>query len=470
MRHIPSCVGHLAPAALLLAAACASAMNASAGGTTQPPGSLLLTRTTFTVHNRLPTPLHGFRIRTGYQRWAEVGDLPPGDSMFTIDSPLGADPGTFEFLRDAPTADAQYVIGGYSRAGNEPVVIDISAQPGSIDGQPVSSPLGSFLLPPSTLPTSAANPFAQDARLPLLGIPRARAGDSEFMACVGITYGLSVIACKSLSLLYTSFGFGLNVGGMAGYFWSPFSPDNLASRFSVGSYTVQVVEAYMDFFTDEDGKPTESIANFIGLGHILGAAINFGGFSTWGSSREPDGTYRQTCADVRYDSSSFELSARCQDASGTSVESVLSYPACFGGDVVNDGGTLRCERPDGSYLQSCSPVRYRGGVLQGRCMRIDGTTYRSSMLDYANTCAAGSTVSNVDGELRCDQSWTPSGPYLRSCRNIRYADGVLEADCGGFDTYARVRLDYVRQCRYRSEVGFTAVYAGRGYLSCVEPR
>ena len=69
MRHIPSCVGHLAPAALLLAA-CASAMNASAGGTTQPPGSLLLTRTTFTVHNRLPTPLHGFRIRTGYQRWA----------------------------------------------------------------------------------------------------------------------------------------------------------------------------------------------------------------------------------------------------------------------------------------------------------------------------------------------------------------------------------------------------------------
>ena len=469
MRHVPSCTRRIAPAALLLAA-CASAMNASAGATAQPPGALLLTRTTFTVHNSLPTPLHGFRIRTGYQRWAEVGDLPPGDSTFTIDSPLGADPGTFEFLRDAPTADAQYMIGGYSRAGDGPVVIDISAKPGSIDGQPVSSPLGSFLMPPSTLSASAANPFAQDARLPLLGVPLAQAGDSEFMVCASITFGLSAIACKSVSLLYTSFGFGLNVGGMAGYFWSPFSPDNLAARFAVGSYTFQIVEAYMDFFSADDGVPTESIAKFIGLGHIIGAAINFGGFSRWGSLSAPDGTYRQTCADVRYDGSSFELSARCQDASGASVESVLSYPACFGGDVVNDGGTLRCERPGGSYLQSCSPVRYRGGVLQGRCMRIDGTTYRSSTLDYANACAAGSTVSNVDGELHCDQLWTPSGPYLRSCRNIRYAGGVLEADCGGLDTSARVRLDYVRQCKYRSDVDFNPVYAGRGYLSCVEAR
>ena len=469
MRHAPSCVRHVVLAALLLAA-CTSAMNASAGGTARTPGALLLTQTTFTVHNRLPTPLRGFRIRTGHQRWAEIGDLPPGDSMFTIDSPLGADPGTFEFLRDAPTADAQYLIGGYSRAGNEPVVIDIDAQPGSIEGLPVSSPLGSFLMPPSTVSASAANPLAQDARLPLVGVPRAQAEYSEFMACGGIGVGLSVIACKSLSLLYTSFGYGLNVGGMVGYFWSPFSPDDLAARFSVGSYTFQVVEAYINFFSADDGKPTENIANFIGLGHVIGAAINFGGFSSWGSSREPDGTFRQTCTDVRYDSSSFELSARCQGASGTSVESVLSYPACFGGDVVNDGGTLRCERPDGSYLQSCSPVRYRGGVLQGRCTRIDGTTCRSSTLDYANTCAAGSKVSNVDGELRCDQPWTPSGPYLRSCRNIRYADGVLESDCGGLDTYALVRLDYVRQCRYRSDVGFNPVYAGRGYLSCVEPR
>ena len=92
-------------------------------------------------------------------------------------------------------------------------------------------------------------------------------------------------------------------------------------------------------------------------------------------------------------------------------------------------------------------------------------------LDLVYACEPGSSVSNVDGRLHCDTPWVPSGPYRASCRNVEYADGVLQADCGGLDTQGfRLRLDYSRQCKPRSDVAFIPLYAARGRLSCVEPR
>lgn len=461
-------------AAALLLAGCVGAGSASAAAvTSQASAPPLLTPTAFTVHNRLPGTLYGFRIRTGYQRWAEVGDLPPGDSQFTVNSPIDTELGTFEFLLGAPSADADYTLGAYTRSGNGPVTIDVSPQPGTVGGQPAASPQGSFMWAPAMPSATGAVAFIADPRIPLISVPRAQAGSSEFMGCAGIGPGLSYVGCRSASLLYSSLGYGLNLGVVLGYFWSPRSPEYLQDQFPVTIYTFQLGAAYIKFLaaTESDPSAMENVGQFVGLGPALGAALNWGGFSMNGVPMQPRGNFRKTCGNIEFDAGGQELSAQCETTSGAQARSVLEYATCLGGDVSNDDGNLRCELPAGSYQSSCQPIRVRDGVLQASCLRSDGSTRVASSLDLDHACEPGSGVSNVDGQLRCDQPWLPPGPYLASCRNIRYADGVLQADCGGLDTHAAgIRLDYADQCKPRSAVTFIAAYAQPGRLACVEPR
>lgn len=486
MPNSPSSLRACLAAVFALAAAVA-AIPASAAPRADAPatpavGAQLLLATNFTVHNRLQATLYGFRIRTGFGRWALIGDLPPGDSQFTIDAPAGADPGTFEFRRERSAQPADYVIGAYVRDADHPVVIDLSAQPAAVDGHPVHSEQGSFLLARGVPGATAATLLARDQRLPLMVVSAELAGDSEFMICAGIGPGLSFIACRSGVLDFYSMGFGLNLGVAAGYFWSPLSPEDLSAQFPVTFYTLQpVVGAYFKFLgkrTPESEDELQKIGQFVGVGPTVGAALSWGSFSWSGwlprgsaSPRGPAGSYRGSCDDVTYDRDSREVSAQCRTSTGARVQSMLNITACYGGDVTNDEGTLRCEMPAGTYSGSCGPIRYRDGVLQALCTRGDGRTQVRSRLDFAGDCEPESSVSNVDGTLRCDRPWIPAGPYRGSCRNIRYADGLLQADCGGVDTLAQgLRLAYVRACKPRSEVGFSPRYARPGQLYCVDPR
>lgn len=472
MQTFPPPLRARVAAALVLAGATMHAVAAPGLATTDSTDAPVLSETTFMVHNRLQTTLHGFRIRTGYRSWVDVGDLAPGDSEFTVPSPIDADPGTFEFRRDGPAGRGDYVLGAYARMEGAPVIIDVDVQPATVDGRPVPSEQGSFAL--ATVAGSSLP--AQDRRLPLIAVPVEQAGDSEFMICGGIGPGLSFIGCRSASLNFSSLGYGVNLGIALGYFWSPLSPQDLAAQFPVTIYTAQpLVGAYFKFL----GKLTpgaqddwQKVGQFVGLGPSIGAALNWGGFD-WRPrfADGPMGSYRDSCSDIAYDSEAQQLSAQCQTHSGARVHSTLSVASCFGSDAANDGGVLRCEMPAGSYPQSCGPIRYRDGVLQALCTRNDGTTRVRSTLDFVHECGRDSSVSDVDGRLTCDQPWIPPGPYLGSCRGIRYADGVLQADCGSVDTLARgLRLAYTRECKPRSDVGFSPAYARPGHLYCVDPR
>jgi hypothetical protein len=437
----------------------------------------ILAPTTFTVHNRLGVPLRGFRIRTGHMRWAEIGDLPAGTSRFAVAVPTAAELGSFEFRRDQAPPGSHYTLGAYARPADGQALIDISDQPGTVDGQPWHAEQGSFLLEPAMPSATGANPMALDPRLPLIPVPARLASGSEYMICAGGGPGLSFIACKSSSVNFYSIGYGLHLGVAVGWFWAQLQPEELASKFPVTIYSVQGVEwTYIKFLGNSGPDPNsgslERIASFFGLGPSLGLALSWGSFSMSATlPRGPMGSFRDSCSDVEYDPAAQEFSAQCRTLSGTRVRAGISAADCFHGDLANDDGTLRCEIPEGSYRQSCDPIRYRDGVLQALCTRDDGSTHVPSRLDVANACERASGVSNVDGQLRCDQPWTPPGPYRASCRNIRYDGSVLQADCGGIDTLSPgLRLPYAAQCRPGSDVVFLPNYGRPGQLSCVEPR
>ncbi|HEU4414101.1 MAG TPA: CVNH domain-containing protein [Candidatus Angelobacter sp.] len=116
----------------------------------------------------------------------------------------------------------------------------------------------------------------------------------------------------------------------------------------------------------------------------------------------PNGSYSQTCRDVRADGRS--LRAVCQDVRGGWVPTSLDdYGRCVG-DIVNDDGRLQCTRPGGrvvprgSYAQTCRNVYVRGDNLRAMCQSRDGRWVWSELHDW-DDCRGG--IVNDNGNLRC---------------------------------------------------------------------
>jgi hypothetical protein len=102
-------------------------------------------------------------------------------------------------------------------------------------------------------------------------------------------------------------------------------------------------------------------------------------------------------------------------------------------------------RPEGSYLQSCSSVRFDGRFLSADCRDRRGRV-RPSQLDV-RSCPPGSDIFVRRGELSCgdrlgyddrddysdnngyDDSRVPQGSYLRTCRYPRMDGSTLRAEC-----------------------------------------
>lgn len=104
--------------------------------------------------------------------------------------------------------------------------------------------------------------------------------------------------------------------------------------------------------------------------------------------------------------------------------------------------------PDGSYLDSCFNVSRSGTVLRASCGKIDGSFKRTS-LNLAD-CERGSTISNTNGVLTCDESdeyyQMPNGSWAASCKDWSMRGPLLTATCGKPDgTFVVSTLD-VRDC------------------------
>jgi hypothetical protein len=112
--------------------------------------------------------------------------------------------------------------------------------------------------------------------------------------------------------------------------------------------------------------------------------------------------------------------------------------------------------PGGSYADSCRNIRFDGGSLTARCRRLDGA-WRNTWLPNADNCD-GNIVNN-NGQLECvverGRDWDrddnseggPSGPYERSCANIRMDGYTLKASCQRNDgSWRWTELDYAYDC------------------------
>lgn len=170
----------------------------------------------------------------------------------------------------------------------------------------------------------------------------------------------------------------------------------------------------------------------------------------------PGGSYQQSCTNVvvRGD----RLSAVCNGSQGSSMRSSISLRRCQGTDIANVNGRLSCNgstysgngndgygnngkhahrrhhrdgddrsngdgnggynngygnggrdngygnqrygttATNGSYLQSCSNVQTRGGMITATCPSANGTQITSTI--NAARCNGGD-IANVNGRLQC---------------------------------------------------------------------
>ncbi len=133
----------------------------------------------------------------------------------------------------------------------------------------------------------------------------------------------------------------------------------------------------------------------------------------YGGGYQGNNSYTQTCRDVRRHGDTLE--AVCQSRDGDWHRTTLNdYNDCRG-QIVNDGGNLRCDNsnygnvggwqggyrgglPGGSYTQTCQNVRMSGDELNATCQKRNGG-WRNTSLDEYQNCR--SDITNDNGRLRC---------------------------------------------------------------------
>ena len=164
----------------------------------------------------------------------------------------------------------------------------------------------------------------------------------------------------------------------------------------------------------------DDIANDNGYLRCTGSGYGYGGRRDDGDYNrgyvggyQGNSSYMQTCRDVRRRGDTLE--AVCQSRDGDWHQTTLNdYRDCRG-QIVNDGGNLRCANndydnvsgwqggyrggiPGGSYTQTCQNVRVNGDDLVASCQRTDGG-WRDTRLDGYQYCR--NDITNDNGRLRC---------------------------------------------------------------------
>ena len=118
----------------------------------------------------------------------------------------------------------------------------------------------------------------------------------------------------------------------------------------------------------------------------------------------PQGSYTQTCNEVRADG--YALRARCQTSDGRWLDAYIDNYSQCAGEIVNDEGHLECSRtggrtvPQGTYTQTCRQIYVRGDTLRAQCETRDRRWVWSELNDW-DSCRSG--IVNLDGQLHCDR-------------------------------------------------------------------
>ena len=222
---------------------------------------------------------------------------------------------------------------------------------------------------------------------------------------------------------------------------------------------------------------------------MLGLMMLLLGLCSMPSSAQsiPPGSYQQTCTDINLVNGS-TLAARCQDRNGEWRSTRLTNVQDCNSEIINDNGSLRCNRggnnngyygggynygqgglPPGDYVQTCRNIRTYGNRLEAECQKRNGDWRRTS-LDNIDQCRR---IVNIDGHLSCGgsgygygrgdgdndeddqggyyrrrwQGGIPPGDYAQTCRNISTDGNRLNAECQKRNgKWRRTSLDNIDEC------------------------
>ncbi|MGI9280621.1 MAG: hypothetical protein ACR2PX_13515 [Endozoicomonas sp.] len=170
----------------------------------------------------------------------------------------------------------------------------------------------------------------------------------------------------------------------------------------------------------------------------------------------PNGPYRSSCQDIKWDHNSAMLQAQCTNESKQQITSSIDYfNACWqGGDdygelpppgLTNNNGQLTCmvnnPAPGGSWVTNCKDPIYDGTTLTAFCMDADGGSYHKSSVRVRAACVANykiplptgiPTISNQNGHLECDLQNFTSDMQSHCTFNSQW-NGIdtLSAECNG---------------------------------------
>lgn len=185
----------------------------------------------------------------------------------------------------------------------------------------------------------------------------------------------------------------------------------------------------------------------------------------------PNGSYTQTCQDIRIHGD--DLEARCQTTDGNWHKTKLDKFQDCRGDVANENGDLHCVNGGyapgyqggyrggvvgGSYTQTCKDIKSHGDRLQARCKTVNGDWANTSLDDYRK---CHGQIVNDNGNLRCVAASTgyiggapgysgnfPSGSYTQTCQEVRVNGDDLEARCSTANgDWRSSKLDDFQKCR-----------------------
>lgn len=177
----------------------------------------------------------------------------------------------------------------------------------------------------------------------------------------------------------------------------------------------------------------------------------------------PPGSYQATCRNIKMHHND-RLQANCQTSQGNWVDTSLNDVERCVGDITNIEGQLTCNKnaapPQGTYLQTCRDVRMGSNTLWARCETRSGQGVDTSL---NNVSQCGSDIVNIDGQLRCggddrgsdrdrdgDRDWRGGGPrgsYSQTCRDVRVQGDRLRARCETSDgRWIDTTLDDLDRC------------------------
>ena len=141
--------------------------------------------------------------------------------------------------------------------------------------------------------------------------------------------------------------------------------------------------------------------------------------------RLPSGPYAQMCQNIRLNGTT--LSASCKNNAGQWVSTSLPNVNRCVGDTLDANGSLHCSTeaplPPGSYTKFCQAIYIDGGTLFAACKNNGGQRIDTS-LPRVSQCVWG--ADDIDGRLACDK---PPGSYQQTCQNIRLNGALLTASC-----------------------------------------